>query len=105
MNTILQGTTPKLEIEMPEAIAVDSVLGLELTFKHNDEVKIVDLSGVTVNTQTNTFTYHFTEEETLALDPRQPLFWQLRVKTSAGITGTAKAQISVLDLISEAVMA
>lgn len=102
--SILQGTTPKLEIKIPSDFPVNTIEKVELTFLHNGQKNIVDIDGVVLTAQTNTITYTFTETETLALDPKQPLWWQLRIKVPAGIVGTEKKQESVSDLISEAVL-
>lgn len=99
--SILQGTTPKLEIEIPEEFPVSSIEKVELFFRHQDTRAKYGLSDVTLNAETNTITYNFTESETLAMNPKFPLFWQLRVKVPAGIVGTEKKQVSVLDLMSE----
>ena len=102
--SILQGTTPKLEITIPEEFPVSTITEIELTFSHKDTVTKHGLSDVAVNGEMNTLTYSFTQAETLALDPRAPLWWQLRIKVPAGIVGTEKKQESVLDLISEALI-
>ena len=101
MNGALQGTTPKLEIKLPNAVSVDSLIGVELTFKHDGNMSIYGLSDVTPNAVNNTITYNFTEAETLAFNPDEPVYWQARFKTAAGITGTKKAQFSVYDLMSD----
>lgn len=99
--SILQGTTPKLEITIPEEFPVSTITEIELTFAHKDAKRMIGLAGVVVNSETNTITYSFTETETLALDPKYPLWWQLRIQVPAGIVGTEKKQVSVLDLMSE----
>lgn len=99
--SILQGTTPKLEITIPEEFPVSSIEKVELTFSHNGIVTTHGLDDVAVSATANTITYSFTEAETLALDPRAPFWWQLRIKVPAGIVGTEKKQESVLDLLSE----
>ena len=104
MNGILQGTTPSLVITIPQDVPVSNIIGIELTFQHKDEKTIKTLSDVSVDSEHNTLTYNFTELETLAMDPKFSLVWQLRVKTSSGIVGTLASAVNVFDLISEAVM-
>ena len=104
MSAILQGTTPKLEITVPESVPLDSVTGIELTMKHRGQKMIYGMSDVDVDTEANTITYSFTEAQTMAMDPRQDLIWQLRLKNATGIVGTLPAAIRVYDLISEVLM-
>lgn len=104
MNKLLQGTTPKLVITIPAPIAVADVFSVELTFEHVGTKKIVYIDGVTLDTDENTITYRFTERETLDMNPKQPLYWQLRIKTQDGIFGTEQESIDVKDLLSEEVM-
>lgn len=105
MNMILQGTTPQLIITIPETVPLTSVIGVELTISHKDSKNIIGLDDVTVDSENNTITYTFTEAQTLALDPRFPVQWQLRLKTASVIVGTLVQSIKVYDLISEDVMA
>ena len=105
MNGILQGTTPHLEITIPDTCPLSAVNAIELTIKHKDQVTKYGMSDVTVDTTNNKITYVFSETQTLALDPKAPVIWQLRLKTSGGILGTAEQEIRVYDLISEDVMA
>lgn len=104
MNKLLQGTTPKLIITIPAPLAVADVMSLELTFEHLGTKKLVYMDGVTLDTDENTITYRFTERETLDMNPKHPLYWQLRIKTQDGIFGTEQESIDVKDLLSEVVM-
>ena len=104
MMEALQGTTPTLEITIPQDIPVSNIIGIELTMRHKASKQKYGLSDVTVDSETNTISYRFAEAQTLALDPDYPLWWQLRVKTASGIVGTDKYQIDVKDLMSEDVM-
>ena len=105
MNGILQGTTPSLVLSIPEDVPVSNVISAELVLEHKGTKQKHGLSDVTVDADENTFTYKFSEDETLVLDPNYPLRWQLRLKTSSGIVGTEVETIDVLDLISEEKMA
>lgn len=104
MNELLQGTTSKLVITIPDPITVADIINVELTFEHVGTKKIVHIDGVTLDTEENTVMYRFTERETLDMDPKQPLYWQLRIKTQDGICGTKKESIDVKDLLSEEAM-
>lgn len=106
MAEILQGTTPSLAIAIDtDDFLVSDVVKLEFTIKHNSTTTIHGLSDVTVDTDENTFTYTFTEEETLALTPGKPLRYQLRFMFNDGnIVGTTAMTVQVTDLYSEEVM-
>lgn len=104
MNGILQGTTPKLVITIPVEHMLTAVTEIELMLQHKGVKTLLHLSDVTVDTDENTITYAFTEEQTLALDPKEMLYWQLRLKTSSGIVGTLPAAVKVYDLLSEVIM-
>lgn len=105
MNGILQGTTPKLVISIPDNVPLSSVNAIELMLVHKGAQTIVDMTGVTVDTEANTITYQFTEAQTLALDPRGTIVWQLRLKSDTNIVGTRPGTIRIYDLISEEAMA
>lgn len=115
MNGILQGTTPKLVITIPDTCPLSSVTGVELTMWQEWKVEaakpprrsapvVFDLADVTIDTEANTVTYAFTEAQTLALDPCAELGWQLRLKTASEIVGTLPSLVNVYDLISEVSM-
>lgn len=106
MASILQGTTPSLEIKIASTdFDVDDVTELEFVFQNGGVTTKKGLSDVSVDSQRNSFTYTFTELETLALHPSDILFYQLRFEFADGsIVGTKKASLRVDDLISEAVM-
>lgn len=106
MDSILQGTTPTLELEIdPNDFLVNDVVKLELTFLHRQQTTVHGLEDVSINSTNNSFQYHFSEEETLALRAKTPLLFQIRFKLSNGeIVGTEKDSINVSDLIIEDVM-
>lgn len=106
MASILQGTTPSLEITIkPEDFAVSDVVKLEFVLKGGGLDIMKGLADVTLDAEENSITYKFSEAETLALDPKQHLYYQLRFSFPDGsIIGTRKASLRVEDLISEAVM-
>ena len=106
MDGILQGTTPTLTIGFNTAdLLLSNVSALELTFDQMDDPVYKHLEDVTIDTDANSISYHFTQEETLALLPTRVLNWQVRLLMLDGnIIGTTKAQISVADLISDEVL-
>ena len=103
MAEILQGTTPSLEIIIDaHDFAVTDVVKLELTIENAGTVTIHDLTAVAVDAVANSFTYSFTQAETLALRPNDMMWYQLRFGFADGsIVGTRKASLRVSDLISE----
>lgn len=106
MASILQGTTPSLTIHIAQTdFSVTDVTDLELVFQNGSTPLRKSLADVVVNAENNSFTYTFTEAETLSFTPTSMLFYQLRFGFSDGsIVGTKKASLRVDDLISEAVM-
>lgn len=106
LDKILQGTTPSLEIKIDtDDFYVTDVVKLELTILQNGETTIYGLSDVDMNDEENTFTYHFTEAETLAMIPKETIYYQLRFMFSDdSILGTVPMPLVVVDLISEEVM-
>lgn len=103
MASILQGTTPSLEITIkPEDFAVSDVTALELALSNASTLVVKGLSDVTVDTEKNSFVYMFTQDETLALSASNRLYHQWRFKFADGnIAGTRKASIDIEDLMSE----
>lgn len=106
MISILQGTTPTLTIAVDQNdLLLSEITDLELTFQQVDDPVYKHMSDVTIDTKANTVSYHFTQEETLALIPTRVLNWQIRFKLPDGnVVGTPIAQISVSDLISNEVL-
>jgi hypothetical protein len=107
MNSILQGTTPTLTIAVDQDdLLLSDIVALELTFQQVGDPVYKHKPDVTIDTEANTVSYHFTQAETLALIPSRLLNWQIRFALPDGnIVGTPVAQISVSDLISNEVMA
>ena len=103
---ILQGTTPTLTITVnAEELLLADVTEIELTFQSGTNITQKFMADLTIDTEANTVSYTFTEEETLALSAESILVWQVRFKLQNGaIVGTVKKSIKVLDLISEEVM-
>lgn len=103
---ILQGTTPTLTITVDtDDFNVSDVTELELAIKNGSTLNLYGLSDVTLDSTENTIAYQFTEAETLALDPKNNLVYQLRFMFSDGsIVGTNALSIRVSKLYSTAVM-
>ena len=101
---LLQGTTPDLVIRIPSTIPVTSVNKVELTFLHRSKKTILGKTDVSLDSAENTITYVFPERFTLALDPDQKMFWQLRLYVGNRVFGTKKKEISIEDLISTEVL-
>lgn len=106
MSKILQGTTPSLSILIDtDDFLVANVTALEFTILHDGTKTIYSLSDVTVDSENNSFTYTFSESETLAMNPSKPVRYQLRFKFEDGtIIGTGIMSLQVADLISEETM-
>ena len=101
IDGILQGTTPTFVITIPEEIQVSTITAAELTFRQGRTIWIYHLADLIVDAEENKINKPFTEQETLALDPKVMLNWQLRIRTADGIFGTKEKAIDVLNLISE----
>lgn len=106
MSSILQGTTPSLKIKInTEDFLVGDVVKLEFGIFHNGRQSLYGLNDVDIDTEENSFTYHFTEEQTLGLNPNKSIVYQLRFYFSdSNIVGTTKMILSVDDLCSREVM-
>ena len=105
MSSILQGTTPTLRIRVnPDLFSVEDLSDIELTLWQGDAIRVLDLSSVTVDAEANVIAYHFTREETLALNANRGLGWQILYFFPDGNTvGTDQHVISVKHLKSEEV--
>lgn len=102
-DIILQGTTPSLEIPIDanKYFTVDTMIAVELTFIIDGNLTIKSLSDVSISVESNSFFYTFTEEETLAFNPKSTLFYQWRAKTSNGkIYGSLGDTIEIAELMS-----
>ena len=106
MSEILQGTTPSLEVTIKKAdFLVTDVIKLEFTIRYNFQTRKYGLSDVTADAVKNSFTYTFSEAETLSMKPGMNVDYQLRFLFSDGhILGTKQMHVAVEDLISKDVM-
>ena len=103
MASILQGTTPSIRYPFKTTdLDVSNVIGVEFSIKHKDVLQIHGLDDVIVDTTANTITYHFSQEETLAMDPGDYVYYQIRCKlTDNNTVGTVKEKAKVADLMSK----
>lgn len=106
MASILQGTTPTLEISFdPSDVSLSDVSEIELSLQNFNSLEIKHMADCVVDTEANSISYHFTQTETLALQPSRMLTWQIRLLMVDGeIVGTEQSEISVADLLSSEVM-
>ena len=106
MNSILQGTTPTLTINVnPNDLKLADIEELELTFKQNTNLVYKHKEDCVIDYEANTISYHFSEQETFELVPARALNWQLRfLMPDNNVIGTVINQIKVSDLISTEVM-
>lgn len=106
MLKILQGTTPKIVIEIdPDDLAVSDVTKLELAIQHDETLIIKALEDVTVDSEANTIAYTLTEAETLAMSPARNMRVQVRFALSGGdIIGTEVLPVRITNLMSEEMM-
>ena len=106
MAEILQGTTPGIELTFATTdFLVSEVVACEFAIKNMDHLSLHGLDEVTLDAEANSITYHFTQAETLALDPRDSLRYQCRVKLAEDrVIGTEEAVIAVKRLMSKEVL-
>lgn len=107
MNGILQGTTPDFTVYVkPEDFAVSDVTKLEIVIWSSNNRTTYGFDDVTVDTENNAFSIHFTEAFTLSLGVANSFRWQMRCMFADGnIVGTQQsAPIPVSPLKSKEVM-
>lgn len=100
---ILQGTTPSLTITIdPNDVSLSDVVAIELSFGQGSKISYKDIDDILIDSEENTLSYHFTEEETMNMNTSMSLSWQLRLKTTSGdILGTRKQSIEIAELQSK----
>ena len=106
-NSVLQGTTPTFIIDVdPVDLSLSDIIELELTFKQFNENPVYKhLGDCTIDLESNSVSYHFSEIETLNLNPNRNLSWQIRFVVNNGeIVGTEYANIDVALLLSSEVL-
>lgn len=102
---ILQGTTPLFVIPFQDTgISVADFDKAELTLTQKNQKVTHYLNEMIADPEENTLSYHFTEDETLALQKNEPMLWQIYVNIGSEIYGTDSARISVKGKDKGAVM-
>lgn len=106
MNSVLQGTTPKLTFNLENAtFTVSQITGAELTITSKIYSVTHDLSDMVVDSANNRLSYTFTEDETLNLNKDYATYYQLYVKVGSEIYGTIKTPVNVFQKIKGEAMA
>ena len=99
MASIMQGTTPSLTITFsPDDLQLSAVTAMDIKIR-NVRTRSYGLDDMTIDTETNSFTYQFTEEETTELNPKKPLTIQGRLWLGDKIVGFNKIQFEVSDMM------
>lgn len=100
MASIMQGTTPALTIRIdPGDLDVADIVRVELYVLDEYECTTYTLDDLTVDTDRNSITKVFTEEETARFTPGKTITVQGRLFFPDGIVGTQKIRIGVDDMI------
>lgn len=100
-ETIMQGTTPLIILTVdPEDFDVSTATKIELYVQNGGTVTTYTGEDLTVNTEENTVTKAFSEEETAALRRDFPVFIQARFWFADDvIIGTQRITMSVADML------
>lgn len=106
MDEVMQGTTPSLEIEIDKTdFLVGDVAELKMIFMNGLSKAIHRLSDFDQDAEANSFTYRFSQEETLALDPFNPIVVKGRAKFSDNsVVGIKEIRIEVSDLEDDEIL-
>lgn len=100
-DMIMQGTTPSLMIEIStDDLSLADVSEVELYIQHGQTVTVYTSGDLAIDTERNTITKVFTEEETASYSPTSYLTVQARFFFPGGaIVGMEKVLIRVADMI------
>ena len=99
MASIVQGTTPTVTITIdPNDLNLANVTAMDIKIR-NVRTRSYGLDDMTIDTEANSFTYQFTEEETTELNPKKPLVIQGRLWLGDKIVGINKIQFEVSDMM------
>ena len=101
MSALMQGTTPSIEITIStEDFLLSNVTALELYILNGRNLNTYEMSDLTIDTENNTITKTFTEEETASLDPKSKVVIQARFWFADGsIVGINKISFQVADML------
>lgn len=108
---ILQGTTPILACHFkPEKLDVSNIAGIELAMAQEPKVPgrcgllmVKKTSDCIIDTEANTISYHFNQEETLNMVPKIPLQFQFRFHIGDEYVGTLPCSVEIVELLSHRV--
>lgn len=100
-EVILQGTTPAIVLSVdPEEFFVDSAESIELYVQNGGSVKTYTGAALTLDTEANTVTKAFSEEETAAFKRDFPIYIQARFFFDNGtVIGTQRLTLAVADML------
>ena len=100
MASIMQGTTPALTIYIDrDDISVSEITAVELYVLDDYTCTTYTLDDLTVNSDDNSITKVFSEDETARFTPGKVITVQGRLFFEDGIVGTQKIRIGVSDMI------
>lgn len=97
--SIMQGTTPSIKVKIsPDDFSVSDVSEIEF-YVRNDTLTTYHMADLTIDAVENSVTKEFTEEETIALDPKKNVIVQARFFFADGkVIGIEKLTYSVSDM-------
>ena len=100
-ETIMQGTTPLIILTVdPEDFDVSTATKIELYVQNGGTLTTYTGEDLTVNTQENTVTKAFSEEETAAFKRDFPIYIQARFFFDNGtVIGTQRLTLAVADML------
>ena len=100
MSAIMQGTTPSLTITFaPDDLQLSAVTAIELYVRNGSSFTTYTAEDLALDTEANSLTKVFTEEETAALDPSKNVIVQGRFWIGAAVVGMNKISIGVADMM------
>lgn len=100
MTSIMQGTTPSLMIQIsPDDLHLSDVTAMEMYIRSGSRLTTYTMEELTVDTDANTITKHFSIEETTAMDPRKNITVQARFWVGDAVIGINKINIGVADMM------
>ena len=100
MASIMQGTTPSITITInPDDFLLSSVTKVELYVQNGVTLTTYTADDLIVNTEANTITLTFSEEETAAMNPKKFLTVQGRFWIDTSVVGINKLTFVVADMI------
>ena len=101
MEAIMQGTTPSLTITIKDTdFLLSNVSKVELYVQNGKQIRTYTDADLTIDTEENTVTKKFTEEETSAFTRKTTLVVQARFFfPDNSVIGINKLQFAVSDML------